>query len=323
MAPPSRLAGPRRRTTRSSSSSPTSWLRSWPSVYAANRLSRRDPLPLPRFCFLLVLLACAGGAPLPARAGAGSGEPAATRPDASVASGECFTHPDFASCATHCSSGSAPVIGTQLRALQPCTRACACGFGAMDLTGGCTADSDCRVVRADCCGCEKGGVSTAILEEHLGTWEGAMKARCPPLVPALEGCTPVILCEGTEAVCEQGRCVARARDESGSLPPPSPGKSDSDEGWCATRNGTLDQIYFCLTSIFIEGGDKPHPRRLVGMLGLDRRVGPDANRRLLVGAIMGDARQVASALARGARVDGPLWRLDLPPTDWTSPARLR
>ncbi len=86
---------------------------------------------------------------------------------------------------------------------------CMCGAGPM--APACGADTDCVQVPADCCGCERGGTSTAvpatIAADHVDLLGCTGDEACPG----------VSTCDPSEVpVCSGGRCMLGA---SGAVPP--------------------------------------------------------------------------------------------------------
>lgn len=92
-----------------------------------------------------------------------------------------------------------------------CDEFCVCGGAGYSFVDGCKTDSDCAITRADCCGCERGGTSFAVLASHKDKWEynvchGA-KDR------GAEACTSENRCDpAAHAVCDDGRCVMALPD---------------------------------------------------------------------------------------------------------------
>lgn len=127
----------------------------------------------------------------------------------------CFTMAEFDDCNSRCKGFDVPVIGMPLKPDRQCTRACACGFGTENLVEGCTTDSDCVFVRADCCGCAEGGQSAAVLRTNAKDWEAEISARCPPNGWGPDGCEDVSYCGAKKAVCNRGRCTATTSPDTG------------------------------------------------------------------------------------------------------------
>lgn len=85
---------------------------------------------------------------------------------------------------------------------------CACAGPPMTADA-CTVDTDCARTRGDCCGCENGGIDTAVPEALLGSFDGGL------MCPADPACPGVNTCSSAEAPrCVQGQC-ALLPDEPG------------------------------------------------------------------------------------------------------------
>lgn len=68
----------------------------------------------------------------------------------------------------------------------------------------CSADSDCILVKGDCCGCSMGGNNTAINKAYEDYWAEKMNEDCEGLI-----CPAVISTHWTcsaSAKCNNGRC---------------------------------------------------------------------------------------------------------------------
>jgi len=116
-----------------------------------------------------------------------------------------------------------------------CRQSCLFGF-ATDASGclscacagpvvpECLDADDCVEVRADCCGCARGGRDTAVLRDDAEAFDAGL--RCP----AAPQCPPVNTCEPTKAPqCIRGRCALGA---SAALPADACGRFDV--GVCAS-----------------------------------------------------------------------------------------
>lgn len=110
-----------------------------------------------------------------------------------------------------------------------CPTACANGY-QLDATGclscecagaapgGCTVDSDCVQARADCCGCARGGVDTAVLASEQMAYDAALGCEADAACPDVDVCEP-----GAEPRCVQGRCELLSM---GMLPQQACGRPD-------------------------------------------------------------------------------------------------
>jgi len=125
---------------------------------------------------------------------------------------DCFTSPSMSSCTTRCKVADLRGCGVQTAGWTGdarCATACACGAGdQVNYVDGCTADSDCVLVPADCCGCQRGGSSVAIQSALRDGWTKALAVDCPdsPL------CAGADRCGAPMPSCSKGRCVALTRD---------------------------------------------------------------------------------------------------------------
>jgi hypothetical protein len=93
-----------------------------------------------------------------------------------------------------------------------CDLTCANGF-VIDATGcltcecaaadpmGCTTDTDCQEVPADCCGCADGGEDTAILATAANDYPASLNCPAMPICPGGNTCRP-----GAAPACVQSRC---------------------------------------------------------------------------------------------------------------------
>lgn len=67
----------------------------------------------------------------------------------------------------------------------------------------CTTDSDCVIVRNDCCGCENGGSSTSINKEYKSAWDAEKALACQDIA-----CLTVYMCEeGMKPSCVDNKCT--------------------------------------------------------------------------------------------------------------------
>jgi hypothetical protein len=110
-----------------------------------------------------------------------------------------------------------------------CSNACPAGYAA-DASGcltcacivadadTCVANTDCVEVKADCCGCARGGTDVAILATRAAAYNAALNCSSDPACPNQDVCPP-----DTAPMCEAGRC---ALDTPVALPPGACGRSD-------------------------------------------------------------------------------------------------
>jgi hypothetical protein len=109
-----------------------------------------------------------------------------------------------------------------------CRQSCLFGF-AVDTSGcltcecagptlGCLGPSDCVQVRADCCGCKRGGRETAVLADEVDAHEAALGCSAAPQCPASDICDPALAPQ-----CFQGKCVLAT---AAALPPNACGRLD-------------------------------------------------------------------------------------------------
>lgn len=129
-----------------------------------------------------------------------------TCPDAGLCSGQsgCFL-PGHGNCSLRCdvvgASCAVPSLGPETSA---CDVACACVNGSSSSVDGCLDDLDCALAPGDCCGCERGGRSVAILSSLVSE----LRFDCnnekvpPPVCPEGNRCPA-----GARAICVQGRCL--------------------------------------------------------------------------------------------------------------------
>jgi hypothetical protein len=92
---------------------------------------------------------------------------------------------------------------------------CACAFP--DLPG-CTQAADCVRVRADCCGCERGGHDTAVLQRDASEHDADLHCPVMPQCPAANTCD-----DAETPQCIQSRCVLTT---AASLPANACGRFD-------------------------------------------------------------------------------------------------
>jgi hypothetical protein len=109
-----------------------------------------------------------------------------------------------------------------------CRSSCLFGFAA-DASGcltcdcaqpdlhACLSDGDCVRVRADCCGCERGGQDTAVLAEDAAEHDADLHCPAAPQCPKVNTCTD------EAPTCVFGRCVLT---EPTALPPDACGRFD-------------------------------------------------------------------------------------------------
>lgn len=67
--------------------------------------------------------------------------------------------------------------------------------------GGCKVDDDCELVRADCCGCPRGGADTAVVRGHKNQVDGLL--TCSGVFCAGK---ENLACKSGRAVCRDGTC---------------------------------------------------------------------------------------------------------------------
>ena len=92
---------------------------------------------------------------------------------------------------------------------------CACVVADGDT---CAANSDCVEVKADCCGCARGGSDVAILASQAAGYDASLGCSSDPACPNQDVCPPDV-----QPMCEAGRC---ALDIPVALPPAACGRSD-------------------------------------------------------------------------------------------------
>jgi hypothetical protein len=74
---------------------------------------------------------------------------------------------------------------------------------------GCKADDDCEVIRADCCGCPRGGANAAVLRGHKNAVDALLVCGgmfCAP--------TENVGCKADRAVCRDGVCTVEREPAS-------------------------------------------------------------------------------------------------------------
>ena len=149
------------------------------------------------------------------------------------------TDPAFEACLgvacptpTACPSNVAPACrqGQCVLACVPvaCANSCDDGF-ALDGNGcltcdcaqvtdrECSADSDCARVPADCCGCARGGVDTAVPDGAVATHDASLGCPPSPSCPGVDSCAPDLAPR-----CVQGACQLISRRR----PPGACGRTD-------------------------------------------------------------------------------------------------
>ena len=91
---------------------------------------------------------------------------------------------------------------------------CAC---AMPANRGCFLDSECQRVRADCCGCQRGGTDTAVPHSQADAHDLGLMCPSVPSCPSVDTCAPDLA-----PTCVQGTCQLI----SGGLPAQACGRPD-------------------------------------------------------------------------------------------------
>jgi hypothetical protein len=81
----------------------------------------------------------------------------------------------------------------------------------------CSLDTDCARVKDDCCGCEMGGMDTAIPQSEVATHEAELGCSANPSCPGFSTCAPALT-----ARCVQGECAL----VSGGIPANACGRAD-------------------------------------------------------------------------------------------------
>ncbi len=88
---------------------------------------------------------------------------------------------------------------------------------APTVAGGCQADGQCVEVPADCCGCARGGVDTAVLAPNADAFENNLNCPMDPQCPTANTCAP-----SATPQCIQGQCTL----STGVLPATACGRAD-------------------------------------------------------------------------------------------------
>lgn len=94
-----------------------------------------------------------------------------------------------------------------------CSSSCAAGYeidasGCLECTcaavnsRSCTSDSDCVRVRADCCGCTRGGSDTAVLASDAAGFDASLMCPTNPQCPGGDTCAPDLAPKCIEGACE-------------------------------------------------------------------------------------------------------------------------
>jgi hypothetical protein len=90
---------------------------------------------------------------------------------------------------------------------------CAPASGPME----CSLDTECVRVKDDCCGCEMGGMDTAIPQGEVASHDAGLNCSANPSCPGVDTCAPALT-----ARCVQGECAL----VSGGLPANACGRAD-------------------------------------------------------------------------------------------------
>jgi hypothetical protein len=108
-----------------------------------------------------------------------------------------------------CSQGACTIACVPSQCVQTCANgfqidasgclecACASDHGAVQ----CLQDSDCVRVRADCCGCARGGTDTAVPAGEAASFDASLMCPANPSCQNPDTCAP-----GLEPRCIQGAC---------------------------------------------------------------------------------------------------------------------
>jgi hypothetical protein len=185
---------------------------------------------------LVVLAGCEGsrvGIPTTGESGSGGEILECRRDDECVAAGvKCCDCPEFAvpmSDASHRACDGVPCPSKHcphnVRAAcddgrcvltcvpMACEQSCLFGYAAdrsgcltcectLPVLTGCILPSDCVEVRADCCGCARGGRDTAVLRDDASDYEAGLRCPATPQCPVANTCEAA-----DEPQCIRGRCV--------------------------------------------------------------------------------------------------------------------
>lgn len=102
---------------------------------------------------------------------------------------------------------------------RACDAAASCAYGfaadangclscecAAPEPGGCAVDADCTRTRADCCGCQQGGLDTAVLATTRASYDAMLMCPSAPACPGIDTCTADV------PTCVQGRCALVSPD---------------------------------------------------------------------------------------------------------------
>ena len=78
----------------------------------------------------------------------------------------------------------------------------------------CFFDFECSVVKANCCGCQMGGSSTAVNWLYKRNWESNIEKNCGNV-----GWLAVYLCINVKPTCEQNNCQFKYKPNNPKLNP--------------------------------------------------------------------------------------------------------
>lgn len=70
---------------------------------------------------------------------------------------------------------------------------------------GCKTDDDCEVIRGDCCGCPRGGASSAVVRGHKSQVDGLLSCNGVHC-----GASENLACKSERAVCRAGTCAVES-----------------------------------------------------------------------------------------------------------------
>ncbi len=163
----------------------------------------------------------------------GAGTECAVDGDCALAAAKCCDCPAFAVPTSDpadkacggilCPPSSCPMNVEAVCTAGTCTLACvpiavtqSCPGGyAIDPTGcledacadypqpvACTVDTDCVRTRADCCGCLRGGMDTAVPAADQAAFDASLNCPAQPQCPMTDTCAPNLLARCIEGMCE-------------------------------------------------------------------------------------------------------------------------
>lgn len=152
--------------------------------------------------------------------------------ETSCEAGECALRCEPVECALECDSFDVDSFGCLT---------CSCGPEGPPVDVECEVDDECVRAPADCCGCENGGVDTAVPANALAAFEADLDCDPSPMCPGVDTCDRELT-----AQCLGGVCALALPPSSGLVPDAGPDDSPTDPVFCGGTYGPCPTDQVCV-----------------------------------------------------------------------------